>query len=291
MFKRIEDIEYEYNLEFLPEIKDKYFCDIFNIFNNEISIYNDITDPEINILLAIYYNCMSNKERAINILICIDYYPRALCTLGVIYSSMDTEMSLNFLIKAANMGDSNAINNLAYQYYLLNDVDKFHHYNNLLEDEKKFINLALFEYKKNNNYNAGLEYIIKACNYNNHRAYYIYAIDFLSKNSNDNSFFEYLFKAFKIKPKKQYVEAFISETTPELRFLLFNTIGNKCNFPIELFIKYDDKLNNLECQILKNKKCPVCLLKEDINIKLKCHHSFCESCFIKHKKCILCNIK
>jgi hypothetical protein len=292
MFTTIDDIEYEYNLEFLSNIKNTYKTNIIDIFNSNLANYSILekNDPEINIILAIYYNCNNNKDKAIQILTSIETYSRALCTLGVMYTAVDTNISIEYLLKAANLGDMNAVNNLAYQYYLqynvLDDSEKmFHHYNNLLDDERKFINLALFEYKIKNNYNIGVEYIIKACELNSYRANYLYAIDFLCKNTTDDTFYKYLFIGFKIKPKKQYIKMFINDTTPEIRFLLFN----KYDYPIESFIKYDKTLNNLNCKILKNKVCPICLIKKKLNIKLKCSHSFCDLCFIKYKECILCN--
>jgi hypothetical protein len=285
MFTSVDDIEYEYNLDFLPEITNKYNTEIIDIFNGDLSNYSiyEINHPEIIIILAIYYNCNNNKERAINILINIGNYPRALCTLGVLYKQNDDIKSIECFIKAADMGDKNAINNLAYQYYLMNNIEQFFHYNNLLDDDKKLVNLALFELNINHDYQKGLEYIKEACNYNSFRAYYIYAHDFLNKN-NINIFYENLFNGFKLKPRKQYIDLLIKNTTPELRVYLCY----KYNYSIELFRKYDNSiLKDITCEIIKDKVCPVCLNK-NINIKLKCLHSFCESCFIHHKKCILC---
>ncbi len=286
-FINIDEIEYKYNLEFISDVRNKYHNDIITIFNDDLSNYSmiEINDPEINIILAIYYNTKGNTERAINILIGVGDYPRALCTLGILYKQSNNDKSLECFKKAANMGDKNAINNLAFQYYLMRNIDMFEFYNNMLEDDNKYINLALFELNINNNYNIALEYIIKACSKTsilNHRAYYIYANDFLL-NNNNNEYYKNLFLGFKIKPKKQHIETLIKNTIPEFRYLLCH----KYDYPIELFGKYDESILNLNCQIIINKVCPVCLNK-DTNIKLKCMHTFCESCMIKHKKCILC---
>lgn len=278
----IDYIEYEYNLDFLPEIKNKHHNDIINIFNGNLSNYSmiEINDPEINIILAIYYTCNNNTEKAINTLIINSDYARSQCTLGIMYNNKnDTTKSIECFEKAYKMGDKNAINNLVFQYYLTNNSIMFHYYNNMLDDDKKFINLALFELNINNNYNVGLEYIIKACSYNSYRAYYIYAMDFLIKNGLNDEFYKNLFNGLKIKKVKKHVEYLIKNTTPELRLLLCY----KNDYPVEIFDKYD-----INCQIIKNKVCPVCLIKKELNIKLNCNHSFCESCFIKYKKCILC---
>jgi hypothetical protein len=297
MFKpkviNVEDIEYQYTLDFLPEIKNKYYNDIITIFNGDLETlehkYSNIklNDPEINIILAIYYNCNKNIEHAINILNINSDYPRSLCTLGVLYKQYDESKTIECLEKAYNMGEQNAINNLAYQYYLINDIDNFNKYNNLLVDDKKYINLALVELYVKNNYNIGLEYIIKACGYNSYRAYYIYAMDFLLKNGVNDEFYKTLFNGFKIKPVKKNIDYLIKNTTPEFRFILCY----KYDYPVELFSKYDSSVSPdiIKCQIIKNKVCPVCLIKKEFNIKLSCYHSFCESCFVEHKKCILCN--
>ncbi len=288
MFSSVDDIEYQYNLNFLPEIKNKYNDDIINIFNGDLSNYSiyETNDPEINIILAIYYSNTDNRQRAYNILININEYPRALCTLGVMYNQNNytTDETLECFIKAYELGEKTAIYNLAYQYYLMNDINNFNKYNNMLDDESKFINLALFELNMNHNYDKGLEYIKKACVSNNYRAYYIYAYDFLKNNIGDE-FYKNLFLGFKIKPKKQYIEFFIKNTTPELRYLLCY----KYDYPIEEMCKYDNLLSQdiIKFQIIKDKVCPVCLIKT-LNIKLKCNHSFCESCIINYKKCILC---
>ncbi len=289
MFSNVDDIEYEYNLDFLPEIKKKYNDDIITIFNGDLSKYSmiEINDPEINIILAIYYSYNKNIEKAINILIINNDYPRALCTLGILYKQWDESKTIECFEKAYKMGDNNCINNIAYQYYLIKDINNFNKYNDILEDDKKYINLSLMELYINNNYNIGLEYIIKACKYNNHRAYYIYAMDFLLKNGINDEFYKNLFNGFKIKPVKKYFDYLINNTTPEFRIMLCH----KNDYPIELFSKYDKSVSPdiIKCQIIKNKVCPVCLIKKEFNIKLSCHHSFCESCFIEHKKCILCN--
>jgi hypothetical protein len=287
MFETVDDIEYNFNLVFLPEIRNKYNDEIIQIFNDDLSNYSvyEINDHEINIIVAIYYNCKGNLEKAINILLGINHYPRALCTLGVFYKKNNDDKSLECFINAANMGDINAVNNLAYQYYLSNNISMFHQYNNLLDDEKKSINLALYELNINHNYTKGVEYIKKAFEYNSYRAYYIYAMDFIAGDINNiDEFYKHLFIGIKLKPMIKYIQHFINTTSTELRFLLCH----KFDYPIESFSKYDNSISNVSCRILKDKTCPVCLSKKELNIKLSCNHLFCDLCLMKHKKCIMC---
>ncbi len=213
---------------------------------------------------------------------------RALCTLGVIYKCENDDVnSIDFLQKSADLGNEDAINNLAYEYYLMNNEEMFYKYNNLNNIESKLINFALFELNIKNNFVDGEKYIKEAIKYNNHRAYYIYATLFV-KDKKSSEFYKYIFNSLKLKLKKQYIEYLINNSTPKIRFLLCH----KYDFPIELFSKYDESiltLQSADISIIKNYiTCPVCLNKYNLNIKLKCHHSFCELCFIKYEKCILC---
>ncbi len=288
MFDSIEDIEYNYCLDFKENIKYEYNNDIIKIFNNELNDYSNYENnhPEINIILAIYNNCMGLYNKAISILINMPNNSRALCTLGVIYKCCNDDInSIEYLKKSADLDNKDAINNLAYEYFLMSNEEMFHKYNNLNTIEARLINLAIFELNIKNNTIIGEKYITEALKYNNHRAYYIYAALFI-KNKNSYEFYEYLFRSIKLKMKKQYMEYLINYSIPEVRFLLCHIY----DFPIEIFSKYDKSILTIKSDnsIVKNIRCPMCLTKNELNIKLKCHHSFCKLCFIQYKKCMLC---
>jgi hypothetical protein len=280
IFKNVSEIEYTYNLDFKSDIIEKYNDEIINVFNGNYYYYYNTTDIEIQIILAIYHMIHNNLIIAKQTLLLASINnSNALCTLGIYYKCYeknDTD-AIDCFTRSNNQI---SIINLAYEYYLMNNINMFLKYNDMIIDENKFIHLSLYELNINNNKDLGLEYIKKACEYNNARAFYIYS-NFFSINLIDK--INTLFKCIKIKPKKQYINDLKSICSPELRFIL----SNDCTE----YSFYDDTILNTKLlQVINdNHKCPVCLLITNKNIVFKCLHRICFECFIKFKeKCIIC---
>ena len=280
----IEDIELEYNLDFEPEIKNKYANIIIDLFNNNCPDYyinND--DLDIQIIIALYYFSKNDYDKSINILLDVhnNGYVRATCSLGILYNILnDKDKSIIYFIDAIDKNHIQASTNLAYEFLCQGKFDLFLFYNKIgLDngDQNALINLAIYYWNINKEHNKAIEIFNNLFNNNsfNYRAYYEYAK--LVKDINQKK--EYLIKAIQLKPKKCYIDMLTKITGNYERYILYikNNIYNSTT------IKY------LENNISKYSRCPTCFHKCNMKkelFTLKCNHSFCNNCIMKH-----CNIK
>jgi hypothetical protein len=284
MYTNIPQIEFDFNLDFRPEIANIYEYIIIEIFNGSDN-YNNTTNSEIQTLLGIYYNMQNDHSKA------FDYFYfahlsgdlDATCTLAVFYYiyEKDKEKALLYFKHAADEGNILSSINLAYEYLLQGKIDLFLKYNQIgLDDnhEISLINQGLYYWIIIKDYNIANDLFNKAFKKNSSRAYFEY-----SKLINDIEIKkDYLLKAIKIKPKKIYIDCLKKLTNSFERYELYK----KYNINTDIFINYDSDIINI-----KNKynKCPLCINKKDLFV-LKCNHSFCNDCIKKYNndKCCIC---
>jgi hypothetical protein len=289
----IEDIELNCNLDFEPEIKNKYNHIIIDIFNNNCPDYYNNDNTDVQIIIALYYYSKKNIDKSINILLGAHNKGnlRATCTLGILYNILnDKENSIKFFTHGSDNNHILSSTNLAYEYLCQGQTDLFIYYNkNGLDknDENALINLAIYYWNVEKKYNNAIDIFKNLFINNNYRAYYECAK--LVKNINEK--IEYLTQAIKIKPKKTYIDLLIKMTGDYERYILYK--NNNIN--ITKFINIDNAITikYLENDMSKYSRCPICInfsnQKKEL-FTLKCNHSICNICIMKYcqKKCCIC---
>jgi TPR repeat protein len=126
MAQMIKNIQKKYNIYF-EDIEPKYFNIIINLFDKQTINYElcDFNDPYICFLTGSYY--------------------------GEIEKNYD-QMKKYYLM-AIDLGNSDAMNNLAYYYYTKDDFEKMEKYYLMaieLGNSNAMKNLATYYYEKNN---------------------------------------------------------------------------------------------------------------------------------------------
>jgi hypothetical protein len=294
----LDEIEIKYNLDFDKNIKKKYTNIILDIFNNMCpdnyynineNANNNNINVDIMMIVALYYISKENYEIALKIL--LDAHSKdnnnynISCTLGILFNILNNKISsILFLKKGADNNHILSATNLAYEYLCQGDFDNFLIYNKIgleKDDDNAFINLGIYEWNVLKNYNIGEEIFNKLINNNNYRAYYEYSK--LIRNKEKQK--ELLLKAIQLKPKKTYIEMFKKITGDYETNILFKKIN---------IVDYSNTFKYLEYNLSRFTRCPICITinneKKEL-FKLKCNHSFCNNCIIKHckNKCCICN--
>jgi hypothetical protein len=293
----LEDIELYCNLDFDPDMKKKYeniIIDIFNNFNNMCPDNNNQDNPDIMVIVALYYISKKEFTTAINILleaINNNYNYNISCTLGIILNILNKkEDSIKYFKLGADNNHILSATNLAYEYLCQGNRDLYFYYNNIgliNNDENAQINKAIYLWNFKKDIISAEEIFNNLSN--NYRAYYEHA----KLISDINKKKELLMKAIQLKPKKPYIDMLISLTGDYERNLLYK----KYNININKLINIDNSITirYLENDISRYSRCPTCYNNITSNIKtelfkLKCNHSLCNDCIIKYCKnnCCIC---
>jgi hypothetical protein len=292
----LEDIELYCNLDFDPDMKKKYeniIIDIFNNFNNMCHDNNNQDNPDIMVIVALYYISKKEFTIAINILleaINNNYNNYNIsCTLGIILNILNKkEDSIKYFKLGADNNHILSATNLAYEYLCQGNRDLYFYYNNIgfiNNDENAQINKAIYLWTFKKDIISAEEIFNNLSN--NYRAYYEHA----KLISDINKKKELLMKAIQLKPKKPYIDMLISLTGDYERNLLYK----KYNININKLINIDNSITirYLENDISRYSRCPTCCnnikIKTEL-FKLKCNHSLCYNCIVKYCKnnCCIC---
>ncbi len=292
----LEEIELHCNFDFEPEIKHKYGDMILDIFNNmcpdNYNNYNNYNmDPDIMIIIALYYISKKEYEKAIKLLLdainfsnCTNL--RAICTLGILYNILnDKDKSIYYFKMSSDKGHVLSSTNLAYEYLSQGEFDLFFKYNLIgldYNDDNALINQGIYLWNILKDYNKAIDIFKKLIN-NNYRACYEYAK--LVGNIEQKK--ELLIKAIKLKPKKSYIDMLKKITNDFERYELYKNY----NIKTQIFKNYDNIEFNIKFNISKFSRCPCCIKSEKVELlTLKCNHSFCINCIKKYcnNKCCLC---
>jgi hypothetical protein len=287
----IEQIEFDYNLDFKQEIIDKYENNIIDIFNNNHQIYTNINNNEIKIILALYYISINDYNKGRELLLILHNMGDmdATCTLGIFYHTCynDKKTAMEYFKNSADRGHLLSSLNLAFEYLCDGEFELFLKYNNIennMNDGFSLINHAIYLWNIKKDYINSEKYFKIAFNeYNNYRAYFEY-----SKLINDIEIKkELLIKAINLKPKKIYIDMLKKYTNNFERYELYKTYDINTN----VFKNYDSLQFNIINNLSRYTICPCCINNYKIElITLKCNHSFCNDCIKKYcnKKCCIC---
>ncbi len=275
----VEEIEFNYNLDYKEEIKNKYGDIIIQIFNNEdVKIEND---PEIQIIKAQYYIANKAPFNAEQILLKLaeQNHLDGIYNLALYYYiENDHDQSMTCLIRGAEANHLKSIVNLSYMYYLDKDYDNFIKYNNIgIENNEPmaFIYIALYNWYVLNNESEAFRYLNIHLNCH---SFFTTALLLNEKNSlkNREMIIFNCIKALQLKINKTYINLLNEHTTTLHRYILYidNNINTKF-IPNEI--------------ILIDNYCPICLEYNKL-IKLICKHSICIKCVKKNLiNCLVCN--
>jgi hypothetical protein len=297
MYKSVEEIEFENNLDFKDEFINKYHNIIIDIFNKNHQKYinNDIDHSgHINIILALYYLSIYDYNKAHDILLMLHNIDNldATCTLGIFYHTYknDKKTAMEYFKNSADKGHLLSSLNLAFEYLCDGEFELFLKYNDIINninDGFALINHAIYLWNIKKDYiNSEKYFKIAFNNYYNYRAYFEYS----KLVSNIELKRELLIKAIKRKPKKIYIDMLKKITNDFERLELYknNDVNSKSVY------KYEKFQFNIINNISRYSRCPCCI--NNINnykielITLKCNHSFCSNCIKKYckKKCCIC---
>ncbi len=292
VYNSIEEIEFQYDLDFREEIVKKYHDIIISIFNhndndNHSDYHSDYqNDYDIQIIYALYYLTNNNINKGKEILLNLhnnNYYD-ATCTL-VVYLKKNNHydpLIMEYLTHAANNNHVISSINLGFEYFVKGDFENFIRYTKIgLENEidMAYINMGIYhnnitKYDKISDY-----FFEKALNMKTHRSYYYYYYYKTKK-------IEHLIQAIKIKLKKMYIEELIKNTTISERYILCKDYYiNTTNYA-----KYDPSINIYIFNQRLFNYCPLHIDEKIELLQLKCEHSFCIECINKicKKKCPIC---
>lgn len=248
----------------------KYIQQVHNILiKGDIKINYD--DDLLNYCAGVYYYINGKYNKAITYLSKINYGKYSTTILCFCYTYLcKYNMAETYYLEAISNGSKSAIIHLSIMYgregkndlvekYLLLAIDK--------NISNGYIRLFKFYTRRKEN-----DLIIK------------YSLEALSKNNKNiqNIGYKYLLQVCKTQTRV---------------FILLESISSKNQFiknKINLLIKnrYAIKcLNNKILFLSKKDQCPICLEENILVIPKECAHFYCKDCFIKIKKCSICDNK
>lgn len=274
----VEEIEFNYNLDYKEEIKHKYGDIIIKIFNNEeVNIDND---PEIQIIKAQYYianNVPFNAEKILLKLAEQNHLDGMYNLALYYYIENEYEQAMIYLKKGAQENHLKSIVNLAYMYYIDKDYDNFIKYNNIglaNNEPMAFIYIALYNWYILNNEAEAFKCLTVHLNCH---SYFTMAKLLNERNSlkNREMIIFNCIMALQLKINKTYINLLNEHTTTLQRYILYTENNINTNFISKEIIIIDNH-------------CPICLEYNKL-IKLICLHSICIKCIKKNiTNCSVC---
>jgi tetratricopeptide (TPR) repeat protein len=210
--------------------------------------------------------------------------------LGLFYQFVNYCPALikKYYLLAIEQKNSDAMNNLGYQYYSEQKYDKAIKYYSMAFEHKNttvYNNIGMFYFDVEKNYDKAVEYYKLAADNNIPEAFYNLALYYHAIKKDINTAIKYYIEAiiYNIPNAKEHIKII---TTPLERYILFNQ--NQIIFDEE-----QDRQINIFINRLNSKKLDDCIICMEYytNIPLECGHYICVDCYpkiLKTTKCPVC---